>query len=179
MRPSAMGTGAALNSSFQTKTTRRVRHRKLKIYQFVTWYDMSHNIYYGKYRGDVTLPIAGQRSAGLLRHKDAVKARVVTSPGFDKAEPRVKRDVLRHRLMRVEPHFVKAEAPRFSLGECNQGASQALTLTVAAHRDIVEQQMAGLWQKHDDRGDLAVVCFKHADGAGGDQRRVVVEHRAR
>src|SRR6185369_13029908 len=69
--------------------------------------------------------------------------------GLDKTEPPIERDVLGHRLVRVESDFAVAAPPRVVLGERDQPAAKPGALPVRPHRDIVEQQMVGLWQQYD------------------------------
>ena len=79
-----------------------------------------------------------------LRRESPIVARVSAATGFDKAEPRVWRDVFGHPLMRIEAQFGEAESSRFGFGQFDEPASETLALSVAANRDVVEEQMVRL-----------------------------------
>src|SRR5580704_6196889 len=49
-------------------------------------------------------------SGSTLRHKDALVACLFAATGFDKAEPRIERDVFGHRRMRIQPQLAIAAA---------------------------------------------------------------------
>ena len=50
-------------------------------------------------------------------------------------------------------------------------------LSVDLKSGFVEQEMIGLRQQHDDRGDCRIRVFEHSDRAVRYQRPVIVEHR--
>ncbi|MGB6450230.1 MAG: hypothetical protein WBE92_05720 [Steroidobacteraceae bacterium] len=64
--------------------------------------------------------------------------------GFGEAEVRIERDVLDHGPMRIQAQLAVAEARRLLLRECNQRATEAGSLAIRPHRDVVEQQMGSL-----------------------------------
>src|SRR5205085_8299729 len=91
-----------------------------------------------------------------LRHEDPVVAGVLPAASFDKAEPRIKRDIFGHRFMRIEPQLHEPEPARFGFGERDELPPETLALTVRPYRDVVEQEMIRLHQQHDNRGDRRI-----------------------
>src|SRR3954454_10230297 len=114
--------------------------------------------------------------AEVFRHEHAVVPGFLPATGLLESEPAVQRDVLDHLLLGVQPQLAIPEPPRFSLGEFDQPPPEPLALPLRTHRDVVEQQMIGLRQQHDDRGDRVIVGVKYAYSPLGDQRAVIVEH---